>query len=644
MSAGVGRRHARRLVALVLIAGLYWSARLPGVTPQERAALAARFGFATLALPEVAGHPRRTVRAVHPSLERISAWISSVGASVALGDLDGDGLSNDLCHVDPRTDTVVIAPAPGTPQRYDAFALDPAPLPYDRATMAPMGCVTGDLNEDGLVDVLVYHWGRTPIAFLRSRQASSQLDYVAAEVVQPFARWYTNAATLADVDGDGHTDVVIGNYFQDGARILDAAASGQESMQASMSRARNSGRHHLLLFASATGDPPSVRFTEVDGALDPDLSLGWTLAVGAADLDGDLLPELYFANDFGPDQLLHNRSSPGTPRFAALLGTKGLTEPTSKVLGRDSFKGMGVDFGDLNDDGRLDIYVSNIAAEYALEESHFTYLSSGSVEQMHRGVAPYVDRSEPLGLSRGGWGWDAKLADFDNDGVLEALQATGFVKGEINRWPELHELAMGNDGLLSNPALWLRVQPGDDLSGRQHNPFYVRGQSGRYVDVAAELGLDEPQVTRGLGIADVNGDGLLDFVAANQWAPSHLYLNRSSGAGSFLGLHVLRSVAGVAGREVSTHAGHPVAADLGRPAIGAVVTVRPPGGRTLVSPVDGGNGHSGRRPPDVHFGLGPVPASSRIQVDVEWRGLGGRARRQSFDLPPGWHTVMLGSE
>src|SRR3712207_1124458 len=141
----------------------------------------------------------------------------------------------------------------------------------------------------------------------------------------------------------------------------------------------------------------------------------WTLAVGAADLDGDLLPELYFANDFGPDRLLHNRSRPGELRFVLLEGEKTLTTPNSKVLGRDSFKGMGVDFGDVNGDGLLDIYVSNIAAEYALEESHFVFLSTGRPEDMGRGVAPYVDHSEPLGLSRSGWGWDVRLADFRSE-------------------------------------------------------------------------------------------------------------------------------------------------------------------------------------------------------------------------------------
>jgi hypothetical protein len=641
------RHHVARLVAVALIATAYGFARLPELSNSERAALAARFSFTRMPLPELPGYLSRSVRAVHPSLARHAAWISSVGASVALNDLDGDGLPNDVCYVDTRIDQVTVTPVPGTPARYKAFALDPAPLPYDSTTMAPMGCLPGDLNEDGRIDILVYYWGRTPIAFLHQSDAGSNRQhltgnsYVRREVAPGGGRWYTNAATLADLDGDGHVDLIVGNYFQDDARILDAHATGLEQMQHSMSRAYNGGNNRLLLWAGATrGMNPTVHFKEVKGVLDERVAHGWTLAVGAADLDGDLLPEIYFANDFGPDRLLHNHSRPGKLHFALLEGKKTLTTPNSKVLGRDSFKGMGVDFGDLNDDGLFDIYVSNIAAEYALQESHFVFLSTGELDRMQAGVAPYVDRSEPLGLSRSGWGWEARLGDFDNDGVLEALQATGFVKGAVNRWPELHELAMGNDERLHDPRSWPRFQPGDDLSGHQHNPFFVRAHTGRYYDLAQELGLDDPQVSRGITTADVDGDGRLDFAVANQWESSYFYRNESPNPGAFLGLHLRLPLRPK--EPVGTHVGHPGADPPGRPAVGATATVHLADGRRLVAQVDGGNGHSGKRSPDLLFGLGQLSSHAQFQVDLHWRDPHGQVRQETLYLSPGWHTVLLG--
>ena len=310
------------------------------------------------------------------------------------------------------------------------------------------------------------------------------------------------------------------------------------------------------------------------------------------------------------------------------------------MLGRDSFKGMGVDFGDLNGDGLLDIYVSNIAAEYALEESHYAWLSTGQPGLMKTGAAPFVDRSEPLGLSRSGWGWESRLGDFDNDGVLEAVQATGFVKGDNNRWPELQELALGNDELLANPMAWPRFRPGDDLSGSQPNPFFVRARNGRYYDIAQDLGISQPFVTRGIATADVDGDGDLDMAVANQWEKSYVYINEAPGLGSFLGLHLRLPVG--PDQPAGAYEGHPSPDSLTRPAIGAAVTVHHPDGRRLVAQVDGGNGHSGARSPDVHIGLGQVTEGTHITVELRWRDGNGRVRDDSLQLVPGWHTVVLG--
>ncbi|HEV7681538.1 MAG TPA: CRTAC1 family protein [Pyrinomonadaceae bacterium] len=649
----VGRNIAR-FVAIGVLVALYLLAQQPRLSTAERNQLADNFRFKRSALYEVPAKSYRTHRIVNPSLQRIESWVSATGASVALNDLDGDGLANDVCSVDPRTDLVSVSPAPGTGTRYEPFVLDAGPL-YDPTVMAPMGCMPGDLNEDGLMDVVVIYWGRTPIVFLARKQrgkessALSNARYKPIEIVTGGERWFTGASTLADLDGDGHLDLVIGNYYQDGARILDAHDQSRQEMQHSMSRAYNGGRSRLLLWQNATdGNDPSVQFKVVDDYIDgsaeqkESVTHGWTLAIAAADLDGDLLPELYFANDFGPDRLLHNRSRPGELHFAVLEGHKSFTTPSSKVLGRDSFKGMGVDFSDLNGDGNLDILVSNIAAPFALEESHFVFMNTGAAGQMKAGAAPYVDRSEDLGLSRSGWAWEIKSADLNNDGNSEVLQATGFMQGEKNRWPELQELATGNDQLLSNPNSWPRFQPGDALSDQDHNPFFVRAADGRFYDLATALGLDQEQVTRGIAVADVNGDGLLDYATANQWSTSFFYLNESPHPGAFLGVRVRlpldkKTIA------PSTVCNNGQGLNLpSREAVGAVVTVTLPDGRRLVTQIDGGNGHSGRRSPDAHFGLGPVASGVTLPVEIGWRDANGKVQRQTFQLSPGWHTVILG--
>ncbi|MEY2409116.1 MAG: enediyne biosynthesis protein [Verrucomicrobiota bacterium] len=645
------RHYAASILGAILVIVVYCVARPAPFPEAEAQRLASRFHFRRMPLPEIAGAPRKAVRSVHPSLQRIAAWISTLGAAVTLADLDGDGLANDLVHVDPRTDLVTVMPVPGTGNRYAPFVLDPrqSGLPFDIATTAPMGSVAGDFNEDGLMDVLVYFWGRTPVVFLRQSADSTGApglardQFVARELVAGGARWFSNGATQADLDGDGHVDLIIGNYFQDGAHILDAHAGGTEVLHEGKAKALNGGLKHIFLWQSgAAGLEPAVAFKEIAGILPEEVNRGWTLAIAAGDLDGDMLPEIYFGFDFGPDRLLHNRSTPGHLQFAVLEGRRDFTTPKSCVLGHDSFKGMGCDFGDINGDGLLDIYVSNIATKFGLTESHFLWQSTGDIAAMKKGIAPYVHAAEKLGLARSGWGWDCKLADFDNDGVLEAMQAVGFIKGKINRWPELQALGTSNDQVVHNPRFWPNFKPGADLSGNDLDPFFVRGDDGRYHDIGPLIGLGEPMVSRGIATADVDGDGLLDFALANQWGDSFFFHNEAPHAGAFLGLHLLLPVDSARLEGVVEREGHPRRDQRGRPAIGAVARVTLPDGRKLVAQVDGGGGHSGRRAAEIHLGLGSVKKETLLPTELRWRDPGGRVRSTTLSLQPGWHTVLLG--
>jgi enediyne biosynthesis protein E4 len=646
-SASLIRRNVKPLAAALIVASLFVALRCSlAVDENGEHAAAARFKFSRSVVPEVAGPPVRLQRRVHPSVRRISSFLSTVGAAVALGDLDGDGLSNDASYIDTRTDQIIVVPLQGTGDRYAPFALEQSPF-FDRDRMAPLGVLLSDVNEDGRVDIVAYYAGRTPLIFFRrplevAGGAPLGADgYTVRDIFPVGEVWMTTAATTADLDGDGHLDLIFANYFKDGSDLYNPEGSGAVSLPESFSHAANGGGERIFRWAGAAqGESPAVTYEEVRDALPEGVGGGWGLAVGACDLDGDLLPEVYVAHDFGPDRLFRNRSTPGSIRFALLEGERRFDTPRSYVLGRDSFKGMGVDFGDLNGDRLPDIYVSNITAPGGLQESQMAYVSTGEIGRMKEGIAPYVNRSEALGLSHSGWAWDAKLDDFDNDGVLEALQATGFIRGDSNRWPDLQELGTVHDQLTSNVELsWPLIKEGADISGHDRNPFFVRAGD-RYVDVSREIGFGEDYVSRGLAVGDVDYDGALDLVVSNMWGPATFYRNEAPRPGAFLGLRLLLPLGAGEPGETVVWRGRPTNEVTGRAAVGAGVTITLPDGRVLTRQVDGGNGHSGKRGPDLHFGLGET--QGLVEVRIDWRDSGGYVRREKLKLRPGWHTLLLG--
>ena len=589
------RHYAKNLTAILIVICLFLALWLSlHVSQQEVIAAATRFKFSRSTLPEIAGPPVRDQRRIHPSLERISSFLSTLGAAVALNDLDGDGLANDVCYIDTRTDQVIIAPLTGTGERYSPFVLKQELPFFDRNRMAPLGVLLSDVNEDGHVDVIVYYAGRTPLIFLwlpakpNDGPSSSAANYVVRDVFPKAEIWVTGSATTADFDGDGHVDLVFANYFKDGSDIYNPAGVGTVSMPQSFSHAFNGGGERIYRWTgSSAGQNATVTYEEVHDAFPPGVGGGWGLAAGVCDLDGDLLPELYVSHDFGPDRLFWNRSTPGHMRFALLEGEAHFNTAKSYVLGKDSFKGMGIDFGDLNGDGMPDLYVSNITEPRGLQESQMLFVSTGELGRMPDGVAPYNNLADTFGLAKTGWAWDAKLDDFDNDGVLEALQATGFMRGTINLWPQMQELGTVHDELISNVRTsWPRIEAGADLSGHDQNPFFVR-VGVHYVDISRRIGFGEDYVSRGIAIGDVDFDGSLDMVVSNMWGPATYYHNEGPMPGTFLSLHLLLPL--TAGNESTiVRQGHPSSDMVGRAAIGASVTVTLPNGQILTRQVDGG--------------------------------------------------------
>lgn len=629
------RKQLAGIVALVLVAGMFLVSSLPETSAAEQDELAAGYGFAPKSVAMPSGFPQQEIRKVNQDYKDIDAWISSVGAGIAMNDVDGDGLANDLCITDPRIDQVVITPTPGKgDQRYAPFALRTGALPMNDV-MAPMGCAPADFNEDGTTDLLVYYWGRTPIVFLGKPEAKGMpLDancFVPVELVPGSTastyngpQWNSNAVAIDDFDGDGHIDIYLGNYFPH-SPVLDPSVKGGVEMNDSLSNASNGGEDYFFRWtgANATG----VQYQQLDDVIPLDLSKGWVLGAAANDVDGDLLPELYLAQDHGKDAMLHNRSTPGNIKFEPIVDSKTPLVPKSKRIGGDSFKGMSAEWADLDRNGLYDLFVSNITTSFGIEESNFQFMNTAGSQselraKLQAGDAPWEDKSTDLGTAWSGWAWDIKSEDFNNSGKPAIAQATGFVKGEINRWPQLQELATANDLTVHDPAWWPNMVKGDDVAGSQRLAFFAPKADGTFVNLSERLGLDVPVPTRGIATGDADGDGRIDMAVARQWDQPVFYQNTAPAAGEFLGLKLT----------------HPD----GAPVVGAQVCVKTADGRMIVGRVDGGSGHSGKRSNDVHIGLGDVRGAQ--EVKLQWRDRNGQAHEQDLKLNPGWHSLQLDTQ
>jgi hypothetical protein len=639
------------VIAVFVTAGtLALLARNTLPSSEEAARLAKFFKFSVQALPAIPVPPG-TVYPVNKTATHMQFYYYQVGESAALGDLDGDGLPNDLCQTDVKAKTAMVRPVPGTGDRYAPFTLEFGKL-VDRVTEYPSVCRIADMNEDGLADIFIAFYGRPPLLLLRKATAGmkagdpiSMDSFTVQELVPGLnQRWWTATATFADIDGDGHQDILIGNYYADGSELTDPNSDRPFEMNEDFSRAKNGGTSRIFLHTrSSSGTSPSVEYRDAGNVLPNNGAHAWTLAVGAADLDRDGLSDLYIANDFGPDQLLMNHSTPGSIKLEELKGEPGFFRPTSMSIGNDTFKSMSIDFADLNNDGIFDMFVSNIAGPFRLQEGHFLWMSTGRMDKIKKGIAPWVEKADDLGVSHSAWAWDARFEDFDNDGTVELVQATGLTRGRENRWPDLAQVGGANDKFVKYPAAWPKfLQGATDVDGSFTKPFWVKGSDGRYVDLAGILFPDMTAPTRGIAVADVDGDGYPDLVYANFWEDSVYVKNLASGNG-FLGLHLLLPTADAApAGENRVHDGHPTFRE-GTPAIGAFVEIDMPDGKHQIRQVDGGNGHSGQRSPEIRFGLGKSTGAP-LPVRIVWRDLGGTLHHDSFSLKPGYHTVLLAAK
>ncbi|MGO9470139.1 MAG: FG-GAP-like repeat-containing protein [Isosphaeraceae bacterium] len=487
---------------------------------------------------------------------RLSQIPETMAGGVGLFDYDGDGWL-DVYVVQGG----VFPPRPDHPNTGDRLFRNRGDGTFedarDRSGISRMkrgfglGVTVGDIDNDGHPDLFITRW--RAYALLRNRGDGTFEDVTDRAGLGGERDWPSSAA-FADLDNDGDLDLYVCHYL-----VWDAnhptlcprkrRAAANERVDPEQQYTYCNPRSFAALSDHLFRNDGG-RFVDVTKEAGIVDPNGRGLGVVAADLDEDGRVDLFVANDTTANYLWHNL---GGLKFEEAGVASGIACNADGAFQA----GMGTACGDLDGDGLPDLLVTNF---YGESTTFFQNLGSGA----------FTDQTVAIGLaapSRFLLGFGIALLDADNDGRLDLATANGHVNDDRPNYP------------YQMPA-----------------SLFLGGKGGRLTDVTAAAGepWTVPRVARGLAVGDLDNDGRIDVVLLPELSPLGYFHNQ-------------------------TKAGHAVAFELegtrsNRDAIGAVVTLTAAGRRRRAWRYGGGSYQSASGP-RIDFGLG----DDRIdQVEVGW--------------------------
>ena len=555
--------NARRvIIAIPFFAAIGLAFRLnsgPIRSPSD----AANPGFTLRDVTAAAGihfvHHRPTF---DPKIANVEPHVAALGASVSVADFDSDGWP-DLYFTNSRfgePNGLYRNRGDGTFEDVAAGAgLANLNRPGEGVSM---GSVWGDFDNDGREDLLVYRYGN--LALFRNLDGKRFQDVTEAAGLR---RWVnSNGAIWLDYDRDGLLDLYVTAYFRSDIDLWNLTTT--KIMHNSFEFASNGGKN-LLFHNLGNG-----KFEDVTDRLGVG-STRWTLAAAAADFNEDGWPDIYLANDYGPEELYLNDNG---RRFV----------PTTAGLSSESKSGMSVALGDAFNRGRLDAFVTNI--------SERGYLFQNNNLRLNRltDARRFVNVAEGE-VADAGWAWGAQFGDLNNDGSNELFVANGFISADrdASYWYAMSKIAGANGRLFEDAATWPAFG-NSSLSGYERSRVYLnRGVAG-WTDVAAKVGATDEYDGRAVALVDLQNRGAVDVVIANQNQPAVLYRNQPDTANHWIAFHL-------------------VGTRSNRSAIGAEVVVES-GELRQRRVIDGGMGFASQNDRRLHFGLGGREWVDRVVI------------------------------
>lgn len=521
----------------------------------------ARHGFCLTEVSHAAGidfvHQAPTL---DPKLDPIMPEVASMGASVSIVDFDRDGWPDIYV-----TNSAIGSKNVLYRNMHDGTFKDVAPelgiADLNQAgTGVSTGAVWGDYDNDGYEDLFLIKWGRPELyhndhghGFTRASEQARLPAWINA-----------NTAIWFDYDGDGLLDLFVAGYYAEDIDLWHLTTT--RIMPDSFEYANNGGKKYLF------HNLGNGKFEEVSEKVGIN-SHRWALAASAADLRGTGHQDLFVANDYGVSELYFNDGG----KFREVGEKTG--------VGFAPKSGMNAAFGDILNDGRYAVYVSNISEDGILIQGNNLWMPK---EGTAGNGLQYENLARDFGVELGGWSFGAQFGDLNNDGTLDLYLANGYISLDRNRsyWYDFSKVAGGNSAIIGDAKNWPTFD-GRSLSGYQNKKVWLNDGAGKFIDVAQAVGVNDTHDGRAVALVDLWNRGVLDVVVANQKGPLLVYKNTVAPENQWIEFQLEGTKSN-------------------RSAIGAEVTLYW-NGQKQVQEVSGGTGFAAENDRRLHFGLGKNP-------------------------------------
>jgi hypothetical protein len=492
-----------------------------------------------------------------PSFTSLKYLLEAMGGGVAMFDYDNDGLldlffTNGASVRDPMPKTE--APDKLDPKYWNRLYHQKANGTFQDVTVSSglkgsgftMGIAAADYDNDGYTDLYATGYGNN---YLYHNNGDGTFTDVTKKAGVGGGGWSTSGAWL-DYDRDGRLDLFVGRYvewdFDLGSVYCGEIRQGYRAYC------------HPDNFRSATN---ILYHQRADGSFD-DVSAksgieeqgGKALGVALGDFDNDGLTDIFVANDSVRQSLYHNKGD-GTFEDVAISSGTGYDENGK------TYAGMGIDVGDYDNDGYMDIFITTLSNEtYPLYHNDrnlsFTYATNSA------GVGQIT-------LLYSGWG--THFIDANNDGLRDIFVSQSHVLDTIEK---------------TNPYLKYK-----------QTPLLMLNTGKGFVDVSATAGqlFGNSLVGRGAAFGDLNNDGQIDVVIATLDGPPVVLRNNGT-KNHWLGLSLVGSKSN-------------------RNGVGARITLIDSAGKKQIFDANTSGSYLSSNDPRIIVGLGAVSAVRRVEIN-----------------------------